>query len=39
LLVGRRYRSEASMALVVATDHPDPSATTSNQEAPQLTAS
>jgi putative transposase len=38
-LVGRRYRSEASMALVAATGHPDPSATTSNQEAPQLTAS
>jgi hypothetical protein len=38
-LVGRRYLSEASMALVVATDHPDPSATTSNQEVAQLTAS
>ena len=38
-LVGRRYLSEASMALVVATDHPDPSATTSSQEVAQLTAS
>jgi putative transposase len=38
-LVGRRYLSEASMALVVATDHPDPSATTSNKEVAQLTAS
>jgi putative transposase len=38
-LVGRRYLSETSMALVVATDHPDPSATTSSQEVPQLTAS
>ena len=38
-LVGRRYLSETSMALVVATDHPDPSAATSSQEVPQLTAS
>jgi putative transposase len=38
-LVGRRYLSETSMALVVATDHPDPSATTSSQEVAQLTAS
>jgi putative transposase len=38
-LVGRRYLSETSMALVVATDHLDPSATTSSQEVPQLTAS
>jgi putative transposase len=38
-LVGRRYLSEASMALVVATDYPDPSAATSNQEVAQLTAS
>jgi putative transposase len=37
-LVGRRYLSETSMALVVATDHPDPSATTSSQEVAQLTA-
>jgi putative transposase len=38
-LVGRRYLSETSMALVVAIDHPDPSATTSSQEVAQLTAS
>jgi hypothetical protein len=38
-LVGRRYLSETSMTLVVATDHPDPSAATSSQEVPQLTAS
>ena len=38
-LVGRRYLSEASMALVVATDHPDPSATTSSKEVAQLTTS
>jgi hypothetical protein len=37
--VGRRYLSETSMALVMATDHPDPSATTSSQEVAQLTAS
>jgi putative transposase len=37
-LVGRRYLSEASMALVVATDHPDP-APTGTQEVAQLTAS
>jgi putative transposase len=37
-LVGRRYLSETSMTLV-ATDHLDPSATTSSQEVPQLTAS
>ena len=35
----RRYLSEASMALVVATDHPDPSPTTSSQEVAQLTTS
>ncbi len=38
-LVGRRYLSETSMALVAATDHPNPSATTSSQEVAQLTAS
>jgi hypothetical protein len=38
-LVGRRYLSETSMALVVTTDHPNPSATTSSQEVAQLTAS
>jgi hypothetical protein len=38
-LVGRRYLSETSMVLVVATDPPEPSATTSSQEVPQLTAS
>ena len=38
-LVGRRYLSESSMALVTATDHPAPSATTSTQEVAQLTAS
>ena len=38
-LVGRRYLSESSMALVITTGHPDPSATTSNQEVAQLTAS
>ena len=37
-LVGRRYLSETSLALVLATDPPDP-ATTGNQEVPQLTAS
>jgi hypothetical protein len=35
-LVGRRYLSETSMALVVATDHADP--TSNHQEVPQLTA-
>jgi len=38
-LVGRRYFSESSMALVTATDHPAPSATTSTQVVAQLTAS
>jgi putative transposase len=38
-LVGRRYLSETSMALVLATDHAAPSATTSTQEVAQLTAS
>jgi len=38
-LVGRRYLSESSMALVITTDHPDPSATTGTQEVAQLTAS
>jgi putative transposase len=38
-LVGRRYLSETSLALVVASDHPDPIATTGAQEVAQLTAS
>jgi hypothetical protein len=38
-LVGRRYLSETSLALVVASDHPDPAATTGTQEVGQLTAS
>jgi putative transposase len=38
-LVGRRYLSEASMALVTASDHPAPSATTGTQEVAQLTTS
>jgi putative transposase len=38
-LVGRRYLSETSMALVMATDHPASSPTTSTQEVAQLTAS
>jgi hypothetical protein len=38
-LVGRCYLAETSMALVMATDHPDPSATTSTQEVAQLNAS
>jgi hypothetical protein len=38
-LVGRRYLSETSMALVMATDHCDLSATTGTQEVAQLTAS
>jgi transposase-like protein len=38
-LVGRRYLSETSMALVLANDHPDLPATTGNQEVAQLTAS
>ena len=37
-LVGRRYLSETSMALVLASDHPAASATTT-QEVAQLTAS
>jgi hypothetical protein len=37
-LVGRRYLSETSMALVT-TDHAAPSATPSTQEVAQLTAS
>jgi putative transposase len=37
-LVGRRYLAETSLALVLATDHPDP-ATTGSQEVAQLTAS
>src|SRR5215218_2497581 len=36
-LVGRRYLSESSMALVMATDHPDLSSTTGTQEVAQLT--
>jgi putative transposase len=38
-LVGRRYLSETSMALVLAAGHPDPAATTGTQEVAQLTAS
>ena len=38
-LVGRRYLSETSMALVMATDHPDGSTTTGTKEVAQLTAS
>jgi putative transposase len=38
-LVGRRYLSEASMVLVIATDHPAPSATTDAREVAQLTTS
>jgi putative transposase len=38
-LVGRRYLSETSLALVMATDYPDPSTVTSNREVGQLTAS
>jgi putative transposase len=38
-LVGRRYLSESSMALVSATEHPDPSEPTSTREVAQLTAS
>ena len=37
-LVGRRYLSESLVALLTATDHPDPS-TTGTQEVAQLTAS
>jgi hypothetical protein len=37
-LVSRRYLSESSMALVIATDHPAASATTGTQEVAQLTA-
>jgi transposase-like protein len=38
-LVGRRYLSETSMALLMAGDHSDRSATTGSQEVAQLTAS
>jgi putative transposase len=38
-LVGRRYLSETSMALVLATDHAALSAATGTQEVAQLTAS
>jgi putative transposase len=38
-LVGRRYLSETSIALVMATDHPGPVATTGDQEVAQLTTS
>ena len=38
-LVGRRSLSESSMALVIASDCPDPSGTTGTQEVAQLTAS
>jgi hypothetical protein len=38
-LVGRRYLSETSLALVMASDHPNLSATTGNQEVGQLTTS
>jgi Transposase, Mutator family len=37
-LVGRRYLSESSMALLIANDRPDLSATTGTQEVAQLTA-
>jgi hypothetical protein len=38
-LVGRRYLSETSLALVIAGDHPDRPTTTDSQEVAQLTAS
>jgi putative transposase len=38
-LVGRRYLSETSMALVTTTDHAAPSAATGTKEVAQLTAS
>jgi putative transposase len=38
-LVGRRYLSETSMALVAATHHPAPPTTTGTQEVAQLTTS
>jgi hypothetical protein len=38
-LVGRRYLSESSMALAMATNHPDLSSTTGTQEVAQLTTS
>jgi hypothetical protein len=38
-LVGRRYLSETSLALVIATDHPELPTTTGTQEVAQLTAS
>jgi putative transposase len=38
-LVGRRYLSESSMALVMATDHPALPATTGAQEVAQLASS
>jgi hypothetical protein len=38
-LVGRRYLSESSLALVLASDHPDPSGVASAQEVAQLPAS
>jgi putative transposase len=38
-LVGRRYLSETSLALVTATDHPDPATMTGTQDVAQLTAS
>jgi hypothetical protein len=38
-LVGRRYLSESSLALVIAGEDPDPSTDTSNREVGQLTAS
>jgi hypothetical protein len=38
-LVGRRYLSESSMALVMASGHPAGYATTGTQEVAQLTAS
>jgi hypothetical protein len=37
--IGRRYLAETSPVLVIATNHPDLSATTGNQEVAQLTAS
>ena len=38
-LVGRRYLSESSMALVMATGHPAGAATTGTKEVAQLTTS
>jgi putative transposase len=38
-LIGRRYLSESSLALVIAGEDPDPSTNPSNREVGQLTAS